>query len=375
MPSVSHSRADGYLLCRRKDYYSYTLGLRRRTESDSTGLGSAYHKCLEVFYRTIAEAGATRRKQKAAFKTAVKAMHEQYLKFVKEGFESPDNRVDLKELLRRYVEMEPFVKSGWLIQGVEREFLLEYDTETESQFRFVIDLIAEDPTGKVVIIDHKTAYDFFDHEMSQLQGQVPKYIGAMRGLGYKVHYGAYSQIRTRPIRGEKKLKGQLIADLEKAGYVHHETVTVEHEGPVHVDDNGDVQQFFTEELVEVPLSKLMVKDLEFAAKLHGIDLYSGPTEEQQYDLLMIEASAARVIRTFEEQVAIAEEITAREQLPVEEIERTAFRTANKMVCKTCDFRDLCEAQLAGRPTKLLIETEFEVKEKRPEIEVSEEVAG
>ena len=365
MSSVSHSRADGYLLCRRKDYYSYTLGLRRRTEADSTGLGSAYHECLEVFYRTIAEAGSTRRKQKAAFKTAVKAMHTRYLQFIKEGFESPDNRVDLKELLRRYVELEPFVQNGWLIQDVEREFLLEYDEETHSRFRFVIDLIAEDPTGKVVIIDHKTAFDFFDHEMSQLQGQVPKYIGAMRGLGYKVHYGAYSQIRTRPIRGEKKLKPQLIADLEKAGYVHHKFTGLPAE---HTEDG-------VEELVEVPLSKLTVKDLEQLAKEHGIDLYSGPTEEQQYDLLPIEASAARVIRTFEEQVAVAEEITAREQLPVEEIERTAFRTANKMVCKTCDFRDLCEAQLAGRPTKLLLETEFEVKEKRPEIEVSEEVVG
>lgn len=368
MPSVSHSRADNYLLCRRKDYYSYILGLQRVQEADSTGLGSAYHQCLEVLYRTILAAGSTRRKQKAAWKQAVKAMHEHYLKLLKEGFESPENRADLKDLLRRYVNLEPFVREGWLIKDVEKEFLLEYDEETNSQFRFVIDLIAEDPTGKVVIIDHKTAYDFFDHEMAQLQGQVPKYIGAMRGLGYKVHYGAYSQIRSRPIRGEKKLKPQLVADLEKAGYVHHEMV----KSVSHIDDNGDEQ--FVEELSEAPLSKLTVKDLEVLAKQHHIDLYSGPTEEQQYDFLPIEASAHRVIRTFEEQVAVAEEITAREQLPVEEVERISFRTANKMVCKSCDFRSLCEAQLAGRPTKLLIETEFEVKEKRPEMEVSEEVS-
>lgn len=371
MPSVSHSRADGYLLCRRKDYYSYTLGLQRVSEADSTGLGGAYHQCLEVLYNVIKAAGTTRKKQKAGWKSAVKAMHEHYLKLVKQGFESPDNRVDLKELLRRYVENEPFIKQGWLIMDVEKEFLLEYDEETHSRFRFVIDLIAEDPTGKIVIVDHKTAYDFFDHEMSQLQGQVPKYIAAMRGLGYKVHYGAYSQIRTRPIRGDKKLKGQLVEDLEKAGYVHHELTL--NPGLAGDNDDGSPEPF--EELVEIPLSKLTVKDLEFAAKQHGIDLYSGPTPEQQFDFMPIEASAARVIRTFEEQVAIAEEITAREALPVEEVERTAFRTANKMVCKSCDFRDLCEAELAGRPTKLLLETEFQKKEKRPEIEVSEEVAG
>ena len=370
MPSVSHSRADSYLLCRRKDYYGYILGLQRVSEADSTGLGSAYHQCLEVLYSTIKAAGTTRKKQKAAWKSAVKAMHEHYLKLVKEGFESPDNRVDLKELLRRYVENEPFVREGWLIMDVEKEFLLEYDEETKSRFRFVIDLIAEDPTGKVAIIDHKTAFDFFDHEMAQLQGQVPKYIAAMRGLGYKVHYGAYSQIRTRPIRGEKKLKGQLIKELEKVGYVAHEMVKVwvpDLSNPEEVPAEEEMQ----EELREVPLSKLMVKDLEFAAKQHGIDLYSGPTPEQQFDVLLIEASAARVIRTFEEQIAVAEEITAREALPVEQVERMSFRTANKMVCKMCDFRDLCEAELAGRPTKLLLETEFETKQRRPDIEVSE----
>lgn len=365
MPSVSHSRADGYLLCRRKDYYGYTLGLQKVYESDSTGLGTAYHQCLDVLYRTVLEAGSTRKKQKAAWKKAVQAMHAHYLKLVKEGFESPDNRTDLKELLRRYVENEPFVREGWLIKEVEKEFLLEYDEETQSRFRFVIDLIAEDPTGMVAIIDHKTAYDFFDHEMASLQGQVPKYIAAMRGLGYKVHYGAYSQIRTRQIRGEKKLKPQLVSELEKAGYVHHELVTLPAE---HTEDG-------TEELREAPLSKLTVKELEQLAKDHGINLYSGPTTDQQFEFLKIEASAARVIRTFEEQVAVAEEITAREQLPVEEIERTAFRTANKMVCKSCDFRDLCEAELAGRSTKLLLQTEYQVREKRPEIEVSEEVAG
>ena len=366
MPSVSHSRADGYLLCRRKDYYSYTLGLQRVYESDGTGLGSAYHQCLDALYRTILEAGTTRKKQKAAWKKGLKAMHEHYQKLVKEGFESPDNRVDLKELLRRYVDNEPFVREGWLIKGVEQEFLLEYDEETQSRFRFVIDLIAEDPTGKVVIVDHKTAYDFFDHEMASLQGQVPKYIGAMRGLGHKVHYGAYSQIRTRPIRGVKKLKGQLVADLEAAGAGYLEL----NPGLAGDNDDGSPQPY----LEEVALSTLNVEDLTTLAKEHDVNLYSGPTEEQQFEFLKIEASAHRVVRTFEEQVAVAEEITAREQLPVEEIERTAFRTANKMVCKSCDFRDLCEAELAGRPTKLLLQSEFRVRENRPEIEVSEEVS-
>lgn len=370
MPSVSHSRADGYLLCRRKDYYGYTLSLQRLSAQDGMALGSAGHECLEAFYKHILAAGTTRKKQKAALKGAVKAMHEKFLEITKNGWEDRDDRMPLRELLRWYVELEPFVSAGYLIKGVEQEFLLEYDEETQSRFRFVIDLIVEDPEGLVAIVDHKFLYDFYQPDVANLQGQVPKYIGALRGLGHKAHYGIYNMLRTRKIRGEKKLKGVLVEDLEAVGAVAHELVKVTY---AHgTGEEGEVIE--KEELVEVPLSKLSVADLTVLAKEHKLDLYAGPTAEQVHDILPIRPSAARIIRTFEEQVGVAAEISARELLPVEVIEKSAYRTANKMVCNGCSFKDLCEAQLAGQSTKLLIETEFKVKEKRPEIELSEEVA-
>src|SRR5690606_11850127 len=128
MPSVSHSRADGYLLCRRKDYYGYTLSLQKRVENENLALGSAVHECLEALYRHVLEAGTTRKKQRAALKGGFKAMHEKYLEIVKGGFQDRDDRMPLKEILRWYVELEPFVSQGWLILGVEEDFLLEYDT-------------------------------------------------------------------------------------------------------------------------------------------------------------------------------------------------------------------------------------------------------
>lgn len=369
MPSVSHSRADGYLLCRRRDYYGYTLGLQRVSDQDSMALGSAGHKCLEVLYKHILDAGTTRKAQKAALKSGFKAMYEQYLQFVKEGWEDRDDRMPLKDILRRYVDLEPFVSQGWLVKGVEQEFLLEYDPDTQSQFRFVIDLILEDPEGKTAIVDHKFVFDFYGPDAAAIQGQVPKYIGALRGLGHKAHYGVYSMLRTRKIRGEKKLKGQLVEDLEKAGAVAHEMVTVDRSEEVVDYPQGG--EGVMHELQEVPLSKLTVDKLTLLAKEHHVDLYAGPTDEQVHDLLYIRPSAARVVRTFQEQVDVAAEITEREQLPVEVIERTAYRTANKMVCNGCSFRDLCEAQLAGQSVKLLMQTEFQVKDRRPEIEVSE----
>lgn len=361
MPSVSHSRADGYLLCRRKDYYGYTLSLKRISDNESMALGSAVHKCLEALYRYVLEAGTTRKAQKAALKGGFKAMHAQYLEIVKDGWDDRDDRMPLKDILRRYVSLEPFVSQGYLVKGVEQEFLLEYDEETESRFRFVIDLIVEDPEGYIAIVDHKTTYDFYSPDTANIQGQVPKYIGALRGLGHKAHYGIYNMLRTRKIRGEKKLKGQLVEELEKAGVEAHSVVVTQHD-------------FDQTELTEVSLKSLTVDKLTVLAKEHKIDLYAGPTDEQVHDILPIRPSAARIIRTFEEQVSVAAEISARELLPVEVIEKSAYRTANKMVCQSCSFRDLCEAELAGQSVKLLLHSEFEVKEKRPEIEVSQEMS-
>jgi len=361
MPSVSHSRADGYLLCRRKDYYGYTLGLQRVSDQDSMALGSAGHKCLEVLYKHVLDAGTTRKAQKAALKSGFKAMYEQYLQFVKEGWEDRDDRMPLKDILKRYVDLEPFVSQGWLVKGVEQEFLLEYDPDTQSRFRFVIDLILEDPEGRTAIVDHKFIFDFYGPDAAAIQGQVPKYIGALRGLGHKAHYGIYNMLRTRKIRGEKKLKGQLVEDLEKAGVEAHSVVVTQHD-------------FDQTELAEVSLKTLTVDKLTVLAKEHKLDLYAGPTDGQVHDILYIRPSAARVVRTFQEQVDVASEITERELLPVEVIERTAFRTANKMVCNGCSFRDLCEAQLAGQSVKLMMSTEYQTKEKRPEIEVSQEMS-
>lgn len=362
MPSVSHSRADGYLLCRRKDYYGYTLSLQRVTESSSLGLGSAVHECLEALYKTILEAGNSVPKQKRAWKAGLKAMHDKYLEIVADGWEDADRNATLKDILRFYVDSEPFTRKGWLILGVEEEILLEYDPETESQFRLVIDLIAQDPQGKVAVIDHKTAWDFFSPEMAGIQGQIPKYIAALRGLGRKAHYGIYNMLRTRKIRGDKKLKGDLVRDLEMAGAEAHETVEV-------IDDEGTV----TFEMRDKPLSKLSVADLTAMAKAHDIDLYSGPTSEQMHETMEIRPSATRVVRTFEEQVGVAAEISARELLPVEVIEKSAYRTANKMVCQSCSFRELCEAELRGDSTKLLLQTEYKTRERRPDIEVSEDM--
>lgn len=310
MPSVSHSEVDSYLLCRRKWYYGYALSLERKSTSSSLALGSAVHKILESFYRVILEAGDDTNLQMKAFPKAEEAARAAYDEIVAGGFEDADRNATLEDIIFKwYVNHEPFVKEGWRILAVEKEFVLEYDTELELRYPFIIDLIALDPDGKTVVIDHKTTWDFYTEEASQLQPQVPKYIGGLRALGYKIDYGYYNELRTRLIKGTKSSKG----------------------------------------------------------------VYPGPKLDQMLGHLVLKPNGTRVVTTFTEQIETSKEIQALKSLPIEEVSKKSFRVANKMVCQSCSFRDICTSELNGGNTKLMMKTEYKIRERKKFTTTSEDV--
>lgn len=294
MPSVSHSEVDSYLLCRRKHYYGYGLSLQRVTESNSLQTGTAGHKVLEVFYRHILENGLTAEEQSAEFDNAFKIAQETYNEIVKEGYEDANNRAALHDILFHetygYFANEFFVRNGWRILGVESEFNLMYDEDTQASYPFVVDMIVQDTDGKYVVIDHKFVYDFYTPEQTDLQPQIPKYIGALRALGHEVSYGAYNMLRTRKMKD--------------------------------------------------------------------------PTPESNNYLMLLKPNSTRVVNTFMEQLGVAAEIQALKELTIEEQEKRAYRTANKMVCQSCSFRDICSIELMGGNVELIKKTEYKIRERR-----------
>jgi hypothetical protein len=294
MPSVSHSEVDSYLLCRRKHYYGYGLSLQRVRESDSLATGVAGHKILESFYRAILNEGHTVEQQQEAFNKGLDAALNTWSDLVKEGYVDGDRRAKLQDILfdreYGYFNHEFFVKKGWRILAVEAEFNLQYDDETEAQYPFVVDMIVQDPEGNYVVIDHKFVYDFYTPEATDLQPQIPKYIGALRALGHEISYGGYNMLRTRKIKE--------------------------------------------------------------------------PTPQSNNYFMILKPNTTRITTTFMEQLGVAAEIQALKELPLEDQEKRAYRTANKMICQSCSFRDLCSTELMGGNVELMKKTEYKIRERK-----------
>lgn len=204
---VSYSRVNALLTCERMEYYSYGRKLQKSVTDVKLALGTAIHSVLEVLYRTVLEGGMSLRKQREAYPRAVEAALAKVEELYANGFEDSEKRAPLRLIIEKFLQHEPFIDNSWredddrqyLIMAVEKEFNLEWDPETHSQYPFVIDLIVKDPDGYVVVVDHKGCYDLYRLEDTLFMPQIPLYIGALRALGYKVgNYGIYNLLRTRP---------------------------------------------------------------------------------------------------------------------------------------------------------------------------------
>jgi hypothetical protein len=303
--TVSHSEVDQYLLCRRKHYYGYVLGLTAADTSAALATGTAGHAVLAVFYQAILDG--------EDFAAAEQLAEEALKQIYAEGYTDREDRAKLVDILfdptYGYFAQEFLVRQGWEILAVEKEFNLEYDEG--KGYPFVVDLIARDPQGLMVVIDHKFQYDFFSENEVDLLPQIPKYIAALRGLGYRITYGAYNQLRTRRIVGKKSA--------------------------AHPDGKG-------------------------------------PEPAQAYSFYPMRPNPAKVTRTLIEQAAVAREVQQRkDNLSEEEQEATAYRVGSKLICRSCDFHLLCNTQLSGGNVTLALES-YRKRDRRAFIDVSEEAS-
>jgi len=343
--AISHSRVEAYLSCRRKDWYGYQFptdigrGIRRQQTSDSLGMGTAFHRIAAVYYTVFLNGGEREEAQEYAWG--------EYERIIEEGFEEAGGqKATLETVVHRWIDNET-LSEDYEILGVEQEFNLQSD---EGEFPFIVDLLVRDRrTGLVYVVDHKTGYYLYRPEYTDLMPQVPKYIGALRALGYNIAGGLYQVVRTQALQGKKMLKPELIMTVGEA---------------LGISDDEQAMKI---------LSKNTVANLEAICDEKGIEHCTPPDPEQVLQILPLDPSLDRVLETVREQFEVAQEIRERDEWPEEDQDRRAYRTANQTVCKSCNFRLICAEELRGGNTGLVLLAEYEAKPKRDAIEVSEEV--
>ena len=89
-----------------------------------------------------------------------------------------------------------------------------------------------------------------------------------------------------------------------------------------------------------------------------------PTSDSMSYYMILKPNVDRVLNTFMEQLGVAAEIQALKELSIEEQGKRAYRTANKMVCQSCSFRDICSTELVGGNVELMKKTEYNIRERK-----------
>lgn len=186
MSLVPNSEADTFLTCEMRHYYAFGERLQPKSYGAGLSRGIAGHSALEVFYASQKAGDAfTVSKNKM-----LEFMQAEILAGIKKG--NSDNTavlVALQKLLLEYLEF--YGQEDREILSVEETFLFE-------EFPFKPDMIVRDKkTREVTLVDHKFLYNFYNGSLASMFPQIPKYVGALRALGFKVHKAEFNMLRHR----------------------------------------------------------------------------------------------------------------------------------------------------------------------------------
>lgn len=195
---ISNSEVGTWLTCRRKYFYAFDMGIAPKklfhsntSERVTTlAVGTLGHEILGVYYNSLQlDQGVGQAKQNA-IDVLTKMMMDP-----REYTQATVVRVS--EILNRYwAHHAERDNSLYEVLDVEKEYDLPLTDEFSYVFRFDL-LLKRRGTPYIELWDHKFKYDFFTDEAISLSGQMPKYLGALRGNGIFPKAVKLNQIRAR----------------------------------------------------------------------------------------------------------------------------------------------------------------------------------
>lgn len=187
---ISISQVDSWLTCERKWLFNYGFLKQSKTPSRSLSLGVLVHELLAEFYQCVKNglSVADARQEAMGYLTRL------YL----EGSYSVDVFSTAQILVSRYIEQDTLA-TGTKIMAVEEPFFIPINNDYwyGGKIDLLVEALQGRKKGQVLLIDHKTTYDFYTDSALKLNPQMPKYAAAVRFNGYPVDEAYLNQIRTR----------------------------------------------------------------------------------------------------------------------------------------------------------------------------------
>lgn len=198
--TVSHSEAEAWLLCERRHYYGYALGIQRVETSEALARGTLGHSVWEEYFTRI-KGGHP---QNIAAKNA--------MEFLRDQMDGRNSALvdEIAKLFGFFVQADLF--RGWDILAVEKEFVCQITDDLA--LPFVVDAVMRDKERKTCVVDWKFTYDFYSQRHVSMMPQIPKYIGALRLEGFKVDYGLYGMMRTRKLSAANNVAANKIQTIQ-----------------------------------------------------------------------------------------------------------------------------------------------------------------
>lgn len=192
MRRISNSELATWNTCQRKYYYEFDLSLEPKVTGGALGRGVLLHESLAHYYEA--------RKQGLSHSDSVLAGK----KVLNDALRSDnvfahETVMEVMTLVTgywNYYQGDP----DWEILEVEKGYDLPIE-DGVYEYSLRLDLLVRlRSTGDVVLVDHKTCYDFWKQDDLALNPQFPKYIGTLRANGIRVDYALLNQIRTRKLK-------------------------------------------------------------------------------------------------------------------------------------------------------------------------------
>lgn len=339
MKTVSYSEISVFNDCRQKHKWQYEMRLQPKTEALPLTVGSAGHVALQAYYL-----------QQDWRKALGEWQDRQTVKMIESPTIQPENEseddfyftstvTDLSEVttlvtdvMERYILEYGSSDLVWKILEVEKRF--EIPISDDTLLVGVWDLILEDQSGNIWIMDHKFPERGFRDAISlQLDAQVGIYQWAALHYGYRSLGFIYNELkRTVPkIPNENKTKNKY------GGYMSL------------ADCNTDWQTWAATAKMRGEEHLLPEYQLEMQPKLGTKEFFR----------------RTRIFRTETEIENFVPQVTAR----LNDLKSgNVFMVPSRWGCENCDYKGLCLETLKGQDIQPIIDEDFTIRPKRDLVE-------